>query len=107
MKLSRSILILLCLSLLGACSTKRALIKTDVLHLKPNDGLLVSCPPPKLRPSKTNADIVANSLERQTAYETCNIYHQCLIDWHKAAEETVKAKGKTVAVPSTCGSLIQ
>lgn len=107
MKLFANTLMLLCLLLLGACSTKRALTKTDVLYLQPNEGLLLLCPPPQLVPSSTNGDIINNSLARQTAYDQCNILHTCLVDWHAAAKKVVDAKGKAVPMPASCGNLIK
>jgi hypothetical protein len=58
-------------------------------------------------PSKTNGDIITNSLNRQSAYDQCNIYHQCLIDWHAAAKKVAESKGKAVPDPSSCGQLIK
>lgn len=63
--------------------------------------------PPHLVASLTNGDLIANSLERQSAYDACNIRHACLLDWHKAAAETAKSKGKAVPLPDSCGQLIK
>jgi hypothetical protein len=56
-------------------------------------------------PSKKNADIIDNSLARQTAYDKCDLRHNCLIDWYVAAKEIAdNAKdGKAVPpVPALC-----
>ena len=107
MKLFGNTLLLLSLLLLGACSTDRALLKTEVVYLQPSAGLLLQCQPPELVPSRTNGDIVTNSLNRQTAYDYCNILHQCLLDWHAAAKKVTEAKGKAVPMPTSCGQLIR
>lgn len=107
MKQFVNISILLCLLLLGACSTERALTRTETVYLQPSAGLLLQCPAPKLVPSRTNGDIVTNSLMRQSAWDQCNIYHQCLLDWHEAAKKVAESKGKSVTMPASCGSLIR
>lgn len=107
MKLFASISLLLCLLPLGACSTNRALLRTEVVYLQPSAGLLQKCRPPELVPSRTNGDIVVNSLNRQTAYDYCNILHQCLLDWHVAAKKVAESKGKAVPTPISCGQLIK
>ena len=101
MNLSVSTFTLLCLSLLVACSTTPAPIRTEVQYLKPSSGLLQRCPSPQLVPSKTNQDIISNSLARQSAWDTCNIYHLCLLDWHAAAEIAAE-KGEPMR-EFTCG----
>lgn len=98
---------LLFLILLGACSTERALTRTVTVYLKPSDGLLLQCQPPALVPSKTNGDVIENSLNRQSAYDACDIRHQCLLDWHKAAKKVAESKGKAVPEPASCGQLIK
>ena len=98
---------LLSLLLLAACSTDRALTRTEAVYLRPSAGLLVECSPPELVPSKTNGDIIANSINRQGAFDECNIRHQCLLDWHEAAKKVAESKGKAVPEPASCGQLIK
>lgn len=79
------------LLLLAACSTKPATIKfteTEIRVQGPSAGLLAPCPAPVLVPSKTNGDIVTNSIMRQGAWTECALRHCGLIEWYAAAAAT-------------------
>jgi hypothetical protein len=108
MKRSANIWILLSLLLLAACSTKPAKpTAPEVILLEPPQAVRLTCPAPVLVPSQTNRDLIDNSLSRQTAYDTCNIYHTCLLDWLAAAAKVHAKKGTEVPMPLTCGQLIK
>lgn len=103
MRQSASIFTAMCLTLLVACSTNRAAqtppVKTVVLD--PPAPLLVLCAGPVLVPSKTNGDIINNSLARQQAFEMCDARQSCLVRWYIEAKKLVDQKGVTAAVLPT------
>ena len=106
MKRFVSISILPCLLLLAACSTNHVVKESETLLLQPSAGLRTECTPPVLVPSRTNGDIINNSLNRQLAFDECNARHQCLLDWHTEAEKVAKAKGDAVPTPASCGKYL-
>lgn len=55
---------------------------------------MLPCSPPQTRPSKTNQDVIDNSLARDLAYRECNARYQCLVSWIKAAG--------TLNIPTEC-----
>ena len=73
----------------------------------PPKALRQKCPPPVVVPASSGRDLVSNSNNRQSAYDGCNVRHQCLLDYLDEADRIAKVGGSAVPTPITCGSLIE
>lgn len=58
-------------------------------------------------PANSGRDLVNNSNNRQSAYDGCNVRHQCLLDYLDEADRIAKVGGSAVPNPVTCGQIIE
>jgi hypothetical protein len=100
MKLFALISLVLCLTLSAACSTGPAKPQPpQQVFLDPPAPLLQMCAAPVLVPSKTNGDIISNSLARQLAFDVCDSRHACLVRWYEEAKAVAAKKGAAMVSP--------